>query len=472
MVYGPSEDFTQQGTGFNALHIAASQRNSDCLIYLVQQFGWNPNKTTHIGTTAMMMVRYSTMVDALYALAPGLVNTPRSSDGTTPVMHAAMQDRQASLQRLIALGADVNTRDLRGASAVFYAGSADVLDILDDADADVFALDSQGMSALHYASGNGNFHVAFDLIWDWKLDIMKRNVASGMSPLDFAVKGGHLGVAKIILEYCPFDQLHELLERYALYEDGQEIMYMPIHEAVQSGNAQMVHLLLRFHAHEQLSAPVMNSIHGHLPIHLAVHELSPGSQVFDVLLRAGADVNAFNGDGFTPLYIACRLGMHEIVERLVCLGADVNRVNSNTGQGTPLYAAIESLGEDVNTVEILIMAGADTTFVTPHGSQNLLHLAALYNKPKVLQLLLTQSTVEMINACCQGDVSGTPLHCAVFSGSIDSVELLLAVGANVEFVNREAQTPHAYACNIHAQDVEDGYAWGVHGTIAQRLGNY
>lgn len=467
LAYGPSEDYVQGSTGYNALHFAASLESPECLYELIQR-DWNPCKLTNIGSTAMMIAWSVQVVDALFAVAPELVNAARASDGATPIMHMAMHNRISPMERLIALGCNVNAKDHRGANAAFYASTMRILYALEDANIDLYASDHEGISALHYAAGNGCFNVVYGLIWDYHLDVTKRNAVSGMSPLDYAVKGGHPDISKAILEYATPEDRQDLLLRYASYEPNQPLVFMPIHEAVQANDPLTAQELLRYHAHEQLSSPVGNSIHGHLPVHLAVHELEWSSQVFDVLSHSGADLNAPNASGCTPLYIACRLGMHDVARRLLDLGADPNSTNADGT--TPLYASLESLGEDSETVSMLIAAGADTAFV-PSGAafKNVLHLSALYNKPLVMQMLLMQVPGCMVNECCQGDVKGTPLHCAVFGGSLECLELLLVSGADVRIPNADGMTPYEYACTLHDQDVEDGYEWGVHGIMARRL---
>ena len=73
-------------------------------------------------------------------------------------------------------------------------------------------------------------------------------------------------------------------------------------------------------------------------------------------LAAGADVNAKNEDGGTPLLRAAWGGHKEIAELLIANGADVN-VKSGRTATTPLHLAAYKGHKEV--VELVIAKGAD-----------------------------------------------------------------------------------------------------------------
>ena len=47
-------------------------------------------------------------------------------------------------------------------------------------------------------------------------------------------------------------------------------------------------------------------------------------EVVEFLVSAGADINAINNDGWTPLIYAAREGHIEVVKFLVSVGADIH----------------------------------------------------------------------------------------------------------------------------------------------------
>jgi len=96
----------------------------------------------------------------------------------------------------------------------------------------------------------------------------------------------------------------------------------------------------------------------------ALHEAAKAGKIADVksFISKGADVNAKDGDGLTPLHYAARNGHKEIVDLLLAKGADVNAVAGYNR--TDALLAMRANHKEV--VELLIAKGADVT---------LLHLA-------------------------------------------------------------------------------------------------
>lgn len=63
---------------------------------------------------------------------------------------------------------------------------------------------------------------------------------------------------------------------------------------------------------------------GHTALHLSVHHRAVSA--VQILARHGANVNAVNSSGMTPLHMAAGLLHKELVAGLIKVGADVNMV--------------------------------------------------------------------------------------------------------------------------------------------------
>ncbi|HLJ48843.1 MAG TPA: ankyrin repeat domain-containing protein [Bryobacteraceae bacterium] len=108
-----------------------------------------------------------------------------------------------------------------------------------------------------------------------------------------------------------------------------------IHDASAQGNLQMLELLLRLGAD-----PNMRTAGGHTPLYCLANQcrLRSGGQLVRVLVRAGANVDArSDSKQCTALHMAARRGNTDVAEALLDCGADMN-ARDKSGD-TPLRRA-------------------------------------------------------------------------------------------------------------------------------------
>lgn len=117
------------------------------------------------------------------------------------------------------------------------------------------------------------------------------------------------------------------------------------------------------------------------PLHMAT-EIGD-IQMSEMLLAAGADVNAEDRWGESPLFACARLGTTEIGEMFMEWGADVEH-RSRNGM-TPLHAAV--LASQDEMIEWLLEKGA-TLWATDRSGWNALHYAAFGGSRSTVLLLL------------------------------------------------------------------------------------
>lgn len=92
------------------------------------------------------------------------------------------------------------------------------------------------------------------------------------------------------------------------------------------------------------------------------------TEVIDLLVEAGANVQAWTGDGRTPLHHgAARTGCLEAMLVLLKHGADVNARSED--QETPLHcwAVATASAPRVEIVDSLLRSGADETTLNNQG---------------------------------------------------------------------------------------------------------
>ncbi|KAI9777384.1 MAG: hypothetical protein M1839_008897 [Geoglossum umbratile] len=138
-------------------------------------------------------------------------------------------------------------------------------------------------------------------------------------------------------------------------------------------------------------------------------------------------------NGFYELQIAASFGLTEVVQLLLQRGADVD-ARDNSG-GTPLYRAAEN-GHDA-VVRLLLENGANVDMKDVVSGYGAIHRTALMGHTEVARLLLERGAD--VNAKCKDN--NTPLVLAIGDGHEPVMRLLLEKGANVEMKDSDGDPP-------------------------------
>ena len=163
------------------------------------------------------------------------ISAIKDVDGKSFLHQAALRGDFNSIQFLISVGADVNTRNLRGDTPLFdaaYAGSTTAVRLLLEADAEINSMNNFGQTPLIRASRKGH------------VDIVQLLLSEGADPnlcgddewppLMKAVQYGYIDVAQVLLK------------------NGADITYKdsrgntPLSIAHRNKNKQMIDLLMQF----------------------------------------------------------------------------------------------------------------------------------------------------------------------------------------------------------------------------------
>ncbi|XP_049843418.1 ankyrin repeat, PH and SEC7 domain containing protein secG-like isoform X3 [Schistocerca gregaria] len=154
------------------------------------------------------------------------------------------------------------------------------------------------------------------------------------------------------------------------------------------------------------------------------------------LLKAGADVEAMDGNMETALHWAAKRGHVEVARRLLEAGAQVEARNNR--KSTPLQMAAES--GHAAMVRLLIASNADFNARNQYES-TAMHYAAEYGHTEIVKTLLeAKAEVDTRNV-----KQSTALHISAWKGHTAVVRLLLASKANPNAVNKFGMTPLHYA---------------------------
>ncbi len=140
-------------------------------------------------------------------------------------------------------------------------------------------------------------------------------------------------------------------------------------------------------------------------------------------LRAGGDANAAQGDGFTALHWAAKLGSEEIARVLIAAGADV-RATTRLGNHMPLHVA--AAAGETGVAEALLAGGAPVAAPTSTGTQPIHYAAASGVGATVRMLAASGANVDAV----EPQWGQTPLMFAAGGGRTDAVKALLEAGAD------------------------------------------
>lgn len=177
-------------------------------------------------------------------------------------------------------------------------------------------------------------------------------------------------------------------------------------------------------------------------------------EMADLLLGAGADPDAVNDYGVGALDLAAASDDVPMIRRLLAAHANPN-VARWSGE-TPLMLSARAGG--VEAIDLLVAAKADPNHRERHGQTALMWAAAAGRADAVRRLIaggadprLTTPMVEVAYPPGRGDEAAAgatlsmggwaPLHFAVQSGGVATVQALLDEGESIERRTQEGETP-------------------------------
>lgn len=193
-------------------------------------------------------------------------------------------------------------------------------------------------------------------------------------------------------------------------------------EAVKGDCIENVKLLLRFGARVD-----QKNTHDATPFLYAVDENK--YEALQILMHAGADVNATFDDGSNALLLDSRNEDEAIWSLLLDAGVDPNRPNNYGTRALHLachsghYSKVKQLIELVNEAADIVIQNS-----LIHGYP--LYLAAKKGSCQIVELLLDRGAI--IDQVGLGNTLGSALMAACAKGHQDVVELLLSRGAALE----------------------------------------
>ena len=354
------------------------------------------------------------------------INAKGSPFETTPLQHAAWSGKTEAVKALLAHHPDVNASNDDSKNGVgdgstalnfaFVADNKEIFDLLLAAGADI----NHGRAVLAECMSRGDRN-------SWAEFLLSR----GADPNRLGQKGDR---------------------------------FVPIIQAVLSGNTNYVAALLKYHVDlntryengaDNFSPLELAMDEGHMDIALMIQDYALQSRSNSVSFAAAhGDLNALrqllqsnpqnieeqDGLGFTPLAWAAEKGQKEAAELLLSLGADANAVGK--GGRRPIdWAATAGY---LPLVELLATKNTSDLSGT-------LYLAIQQQQVSIARFLLEHGANSNIHY--RASNTEMPLHLAARQGNVEAVKLLLEHGADVNGLEQNNSTPLVYAASGTSKEI-------------------
>ena len=241
---------------------------------------------------------------------------------------------------------------------------------------DINALDTEGLSSLHWAAIIGNAEVTKLLISEGANIEIKGTIFKS-SPLLFACQNGRTKIVETLLENGA--------DINAKSSNGTRA----IHFAAQSGKTEIVKILLQ----KGLDINCKND-DGETPLYYAMYvryfplgcKATHALKMTKFLIKSGAKIDEATVSKETPLTHAITKANVGVVKLLISYGANVNRIRDS--DSTPLHYAARCYHRKTEIIKILIDNGADVNALYKNLKISALHYVAASCSSKAVKLLL------------------------------------------------------------------------------------
>ena len=224
--------------------------------------------------------------------------------------------------------------------------------------------------------------------------------------------------------------------------------YTPILKATEAGASEVVQALIENGANvndkliKDICDPWVPGFYYCPCLNLAV--LHDRLEIVKILVKNGANLESTESvsgtsRGNTPLHIACKYNLPEIAKFLIENGAELNSCPTGWGHVqygfgiTPLHITI-LWSNSLKTVQLLIQHGADLEKQTT-GGQTALFIAIFTDQLEMATILIENgANVNFINFNADGQ---SPLHLAAKKNHPELTKMLIEFGAEVKEMDHQ-----------------------------------
>ena len=441
--------------GCNAVELALSNQQKAMASFLIGTGYFEQAMSIHTAVTSGTSSQVALVLDT----QPSLLND-KDSERQLPIHRAARAGKDDAVSVLLQRGADVESADDQGNTALMYAAcynQKQAARILLQNGAKIRAVNKQGWAPIHFATSFCDQPTMAEVLLEEGASIEEKT-SVGDTPLHRACFNGKVEVVKYLIsrgaeidshcdgEITPmlkavrwqhFSTVEVMIEAGCdLRTKSKDAGLTPLLcAATWTNNTALVDLLLRRGASIEEQDNQGVSVVGRAA-------LNAKDAVFRFLLEKGADVNARDRWGQTPLQRAVRGQLESSVHMLLDTDAEIVAKDDVYGMSTIHYVAVWNTTATI--AGLLLDKGSSLEDRDVNGCTPLF-LSATRNRPAVLQLLLKRGADIKAK-----DKDGfTSLMRVVMDQSEVGVRILLECGADVSArEERMGRNPFAYSCSL------------------------
>ncbi|XP_065826122.1 transient receptor potential cation channel subfamily A member 1-like isoform X2 [Oscarella lobularis] len=405
----PDAVYSTDVHGATALHHAASESALDVMDYLIQK-GADLNDQDEQGETPLHWAITFEKPEAMELLLNRGAATDVKTTTWETALHTAVRMQSSHMVTILASheAVDVNVRGEHERTPLHMASlgeDTDIIDILMANKAYPCSRDGNGLRPIHLASRHGKPHMVnyiIDMVvthFHYPADqVVNFTDDDGMSSLHQAISGGNVPVAKL------------LLERGCRVFNTDSRAESPFHLACAQGSVPMIETILN-HCKECIRSLLdAKDPTGQTALHKAA--IFNHVVVAKFLINKGANINATDDFGRTPLLLSAQAGSKDAMQYLLSQGADTDRRDTN--------------------------------------NRNFLHLAIMRENDPVAEFILTRPEFSVpLSLLDDQDALGlTPVHYASKAGCDGPLELMLKLGASRNPKDHKKSTPLHFAARF------------------------
>lgn len=419
--------------GNTVLHLASMLDDQDLVTYFLIK-GANPELQNYAGQTPLHLAIEYKAYHAAEVLAAtkktlfardssGIMALTRGLESDEAFYDIFISEKTGSLldnEGKSILHHFVQTKNLKAVKAVISKGLP------------ISFRDNAGKTPLDYAFENINDYtsveIAAELIMSGAEEVetdftyfqnalSSRNINArfddGQTSLHLSAIHGHNAIAKYLLANKADTSVQD--------SSGAT----PLHEAVRYGHLEIATMLLDAGANVNAKDNL-----GKTPILLIIPQ-DKIQQTYDLLIANHADLNMKDMYGDTILHTAAMLKVNvKMLEKLTSNGADINARNKEGV--TPLEIAIQQ--GDVETTKLFTTHGANIHTKDTNGNSPL--TVALTSDNDIFE-----ATVNEMNINTQDSEGNTPLHIAILNNAaLAKIQYIVSLTEDVNIRNRDGNS--------------------------------